>query len=185
MYKRQVQRPGQAAIVVLGTLAIAWSATAGMSALSVSQQQIGFQPLAPWRDGIIGYLFLATGCWAFVEMTSRHANPIHFRGALVLLTVLVSLQFQFNANSIAIARDASPTSTYAQADDLVAGHASDGEFCDLANELYDLTLNRETQYFATALLAALRELNPVPGCAGYTHPLDLEQWHRRQLGYFD
>ena len=180
-----VQRPGQAAIVVLGTLAIAWSATAGMSALSVSQQQIGFQPLAPWRDGIIGYLFLATGCWAFVEMTSRHANPIHFRGALVLLTVLVSLQFQFNANSIAIARAASPTSTYAQADDLVAGHASDGEFCDLANELYDLTLNRETQYFATALLAALRELNPVPGCAGYTHPLDLEQWHRRQLGYFD
>ena len=176
--------PGPSIVVTLVMLA-SWGAAASMSALSVSQQRIGFDPQTPWRDGIFGFLAIATLLWALIEHVSRSGSRQALRAAVTAVALLAGAQFTLNTGTIAQTRRISPNTLYGRIDDLFASPPDENQTCDLAHDLYDLAQQPGRRYYTTALLESLKRLKPLEECPAYRYPLPLEEWHRRQLGDLD
>ncbi|MEZ5381909.1 MAG: hypothetical protein R2754_08955 [Microthrixaceae bacterium] len=174
-----------AAILLVVVMVVAWLTAAAMTALSISIQDVGFAPRSPWRDGIYGVLFLATLMWATMERLARSASPRHLRVAVASLALLVSLQFILNTGTITFSRGLGPNPVYLRVDRLFSEDVGDDEVCQLAVELYELTQEPDTRYYSTALLESMKRLKPVNGCPAYQAPLELDEWHMRQLGDLD
>ncbi|MFZ1545239.1 MAG: hypothetical protein WAT32_18265 [Candidatus Microthrix parvicella] len=172
-------------IVVTVVMLTAWAAAASMSALSVSQQRIGFDPQTPWRDGIFGFLAIATLLWALIEHVSRSGSGQALRAAVAAVALLAGVQFALNTGTIAQTRSISPNMLYGRIDDLFASPPDENQTCDLAHDLYDLAQQPGRRYYTTALLESLKRLKPLEACPAYRYPLPLEEWHRRQLGDLD
>lgn len=172
------------ALVALVMIA-AWVTAAAMSALSASQQKVGFDPHAPWRDGIFGFLVLATLLWALIEHVASARSSQRLRLTIALVAVLAGTQFALNTAAIAQSRELDPNPVYGRVDDLFASSVSDDEVCDLADDLYDLAQKPGRRYYTTALLESLKRLKPIDDCRAYQAPLPLEEWHMRQLGDLD
>ena len=151
-------------IVVTVVMLTAWAAAASMSALSVSQQRIGFDPQTPWRDGIFGFLAIATLLWALIEHTSRSGSGQALRAAVAAVALLAGVQFALNTGTIAQTRSISPNMLYGRIDDLFASPPDEDQTCDLANDLYDLAQQPGQRYYTTALLESLKRLRPLEEC---------------------
>lgn len=175
---------GTSVLVVLVTFA-AWMMAATLTALSVSLQNFGFDPHFPWRDGIYGFLFLATLSWAVIEWLAKARSPRALTLAIGVLAAMVTVQFVLNTGTILHSRNLDPNPVYGRVDELFAADAPDDEVCDLADDLYELVQQPETSYYSTALLESLKRLKPIEDCPAYQAPLELDRWHSRQLGDLD
>ena len=181
---RQRGEAGAAVLIVLVGF-VTWMMASAMSALSASQQGIGFNPHFPWRDGIFGFLFLATLSWAVIERLAQARSPISFKLAVAVLAALVSVQFFLNVATIVRSRTLDPNPVYGRVDELFAGSSTDDDVCEVADDLYTLVQDPGTRYYSTVLLEAMKRLKPIDGCRAYEAPLKLDEWHRRQLGDLD